>query len=231
MASKQPFFLTGTNARILLNNRTVAYATDINYRITVGHTSPRVLGRFEVETHQPVTYDVEGELTVIRYARGLKEFLGIGTPEAASNDGNGIGSYGVDGIDTSSLGLPNSNGQFDGQANDAFNPGKMFQSKMFDIEIRQKVPGAEGGTGTDFAAGAFGGPTLAGLVSGAISGTATGASTGETQVVLLRDCRLTHLDFRLAKRNAAVQRLRFVARYADDDTYIASKSGVGQELS
>jgi len=90
----------------------------------------------------------------------------------------------------------------------------MFQSKQFDIEIRQKVPGA------DFS----GAPILSGGLFGS-------KLTDETSVVLLRDCRFTAMDFNLTKRGAALMTLSFKARYADDDTFIATKSGVGQELS
>ena len=223
MAKTKPFFLTGANAKIKLNNRTVAFATDISYSIRVNHASPRVLGRFEVEVHQPLSYDVEGQLTIIRYGRGLKDFFGPNAPISVANKGDGVGSFGVPGINYSTLGLPNSNGQFDGAADEAFNPSRFFQSKMFDIEIRQKVPGAEAGA-------PLVGPVVDGLISGALTGN-TGSSNNETQVVVLRDCRFTQLDFSLSKKQAAMITLSFRARYADDDTTIARKSGVGQELT
>lgn len=198
MAGKVPFFLTGANARILLNNRTVAFATDVSYSIAVKHASPRVLGRFEAEVHQPLAYDVVGSMTIIRYSRGLDRYFGSGSPDNAQQDGNGMGSYGrADGASVlkKALGLPTSNG-FDGAADEALNPARFFQSKMFNIEIRQKL-----------------------------------GSTDETTVVMLRDCRIENFSFELTKKGVAVQRLQFKARYADDDTFIARKSGVGQELS
>jgi hypothetical protein len=231
MAKKNVFFLTGANARILLNNKTVAYATDISYRVTVRHASPRVLGRFEVETHQPLTYDVEGQLTIIKYARGLKKYLKDGAPNDVADQGSGIGSYKVGSIGGTvggALGLPSADGQFDGAADENFIPGRMFQSKMFDIEIRQKIPDVpdEGpGSLLEVAQAFFS------ALNDALAPNPTNPGKGETTVALLRDCRFTDLDFQLTKRGVAMQRLRFVARYADDDTYIARKSGVGQELS
>lgn len=200
MAQKVPFFLTGANARILLNNRTVAFATDVSYNIAVKHASPHVLGRFEAEVHQPLAYDVTGTMTIIRYARGIDKFLGQGAPADASPSGNGMGSFsradGAGGF-KKALGLPVSGeSSFDGAADEALNPSRFFQSKMFNIEIRQKLGGND-----------------------------------ETTVVMIRDCRIESFSFDLSKRGAAVQRLQFKARYADDDTFIARKSGVGQELS
>lgn len=202
MSSKVPFFLTGGNAKVLLNNKTMAFATDVNYKISVKHASPRVLGRFEVEVHQPVAYDVTGSMTIIRYARGLTDYYkknGYSSPEDASKKGDGVGSFGNSsfaGAVGAALGLPTADGQFDGKANEAFVPSRMYQSAMFDIEIRQRLPGGE-----------------------------------EVKVVLLRDCRIEESSFSLNKKGLATETLTFKARYADDDSVIARKSGVGQELS
>lgn len=246
MAGRTPFFLTGANAKILLNNKSVAFATDLSYKITVKHASPRVLGRYEVEVHQPLSYDVSGSFTIIRYARGLKDFLGNNTPETTDNDGNGIGSFGksnVAGVVGSALGLPSTDGQFDGKPDEAFNPSRFFQSKMFDIEIRQKVPGASSVNGIKVLGPAkqsggeiepVQGTTLGNALSpiaGALNKLLTTTLDSETVVIRLRDCRIEEMDFRLTKRGVATQTFTFKARYADDDTYIARKSGVGQELS
>jgi hypothetical protein len=146
MAGKTPFFLTGGNARILVNNRTVAYAANVTYRISVKNAAPRVLGRAEVEAIQPLTYDVTGSLSIIRYGRGLQSYFGNGAPQGVDNKGNSMGSYGlssVGGVIGGALGLPNKDGQFDGSPNEAFDPSRFFQSKMFNIEIRQKLPDSE----------------------------------------------------------------------------------------
>jgi len=201
VAGKQAFFLTGANGKILVNNKVIAYATDITYRISVKHGAPRVLGRFEVETIQPLTYDVAGTLSIIRYARGIQPF--VNGPDDVNQEGNGIGSLsrasGL-GDDFTKLSLPSIHGQYNGGADEAFNPARFFQSKMFNIEIRQKLPDSGDG-----------------LVS-------------ETTVTLLRDCRFEDMIFKLSKRGVAMIDLTFRARYADDDTGLARKSGVGQEL-
>lgn len=246
MAGKVPFFLTGANARILLNNKTMAYATDVSYRIAVKHASPRVLGRFEVEVHQPLAYDVTGTFTVIRYSRGLKDYYDGGTPSDVNNAGSGIGSMGsgsLGGTVGSALGLPSASGQFDGKANEAFNPSRFFQSKMFNIEIRQKVVGAAAEENNKF----FKEPPAQGSGKVPNSGTTLGkvlkktaqvlnsliptALTDEIPIVVIRDCRIEEMSFSLSKRSVAVHTFTFKARYVDDDTFIARKSGVGQELS
>lgn len=246
MANKTPFFLTGGNARIILNNKTVAYATSVSYRISVRHAAPRVLGRFEVEVIQPLTYDVTGSLSIIRYGRGLKSFYGNAAPEGVSELGNSIGSYSsasAAGIVGSALGLPTTDGQWDGRADEAFNPSKFFQSMMFNIEIRQTglasggssnnqffpEPPAQGG-GKDIAAGTALGKVLKKAAQIGNSKIST-KSENETPVVTLRDCRFEDMAFSLDKRGVATISMTFRARYADDDTTIARKSGVGQELS
>ena len=193
MAKLRPFFFTGANAKIILNHKTVAFATDVSYSVTVNHATPRVLGRFEVETVQPLTYDVTGSLTIIKYAAGMRSELGD-VPTSVSDKGNGVKAYDAnDNAIASALGWP-ANFEYDGAPGDNFIPAKMFQSKMFDIEIRQKHDG------------------------------------GDAPIIRLRDCRFTGLDFKLTKRGLPMQTMQFTARYADDDTYIARKSGSGQEL-
>lgn len=228
MAGKKPFFLSGANAKIVINNKTVAFATDISFSIAVKHATPRVLGRFEVEAVQPLAYDVEGSLTIIRYARGLKDHIGE-PPEAVNQAGNGVGSFDSNqGQIARALGLP-SNGQFDGGAADNFVPGRMFQSKMFDIEIRQKIPPKSNFTASDAAARLR---RLSGLdfINDILVPDGLNDSDNDTIVFRLRDCRFTALDLKLNKRGLPMQTMQFKARYADDDTYVAAKSGVGQEL-
>jgi hypothetical protein len=126
MATGTPLFLTGGNARILMDNQTVAFATNVSYRVVVKHSNPRVLGRYEVEELHPLAYEVYGSLTIIRYASKLKEKLKSSAADISAK-GNSIGSY--------------SNGTQ--RLNEALDPGRLLQSKMFNIEIRQQIPGDE----------------------------------------------------------------------------------------
>jgi hypothetical protein len=210
----------------------MAYATDVTYRISVKHASPRVLGRFEVEVHQPIAYDVTGTLTVIRYARGLKNYYKSGVPNDVDNAGNGIGSLGLSsfgGILGSALGLPSADGQFDGKADEAFNPSRFFQSKMFNIEIRQKLISIPPNSPDLSLLGQA--KSLISAIDDVLVGNPTNAADNETSVILIRDCRMEEIAFSLNKKGVATQTFTFKARYVDDDTFIARKSGVGQELS
>lgn len=176
MAGSTPFFLTGGNALILMDGQTVAFATNVSYRVVVKHASPRVLGRYEVENLHPLQYDVFGAFTVIRYASKLKKKLNSSSPDV-SEKGNSIGSYDS----------PVAN------VNEALNPGRLLTSKMFDIEIRQQ------------------------------------SIDEPVHFFTLRDCRIDEIAFNVDKRGAATQTIRFTARYLDDDVFVASKSGDGQE--
>lgn len=207
MAGRNPFFITGANAKIKLNGRVIAYCTDVSYRISVKHASPRVLGRFEVEVNQPLQYDVSGSLTVIRYAKGAISHVNNAPPGVAGK-GNGIGQTGLGsfgGALGSALGLPTPDLQFDGKADEAFVPSRMFQSSMFDIEIIQKL--------------------------GRLNPETETPEIENCAIAILRDCRLTESSFSMSKKTAATQTFSFIARYADEDSFIARKSGVGQELT
>ena len=239
MAGRTPFFLTGGNARILLNNKTVAYATDVTYKVSVKHATPRVLGRFEVEVIQPLTYDVMGTLSIIRYGRGLQGFVGDGAPNNVNNKGNGIGSYSLAsaaGAIGSALGLPSTDGQWDGKADEAFNPSRFFQSMMFNIEIRQiGLTNAARNNNRFVPSVASRDDGLKGLglerVASAANAFVHTKPQDEVPTVVLRDCRFEDMQFRLNKKGVATIDLTFRARYADDDTFIARKSGAGQEFS
>lgn len=228
MSGKVPFFLTGGNARIYINGKLIAFATDVNYRVSVKHASPRLLGKFEVEEHQPLAYDVSGSMTLIRYARGIKDFWGSAAPDSVSQDGNGIGSMGQSGGTLGikkALGIPNGAGRFDGNADENMNPGRMYQAKSFDIEIRQLLPAKHTTKG-------FGINNIsAGSLNDVLVADRVNTKKDETQIVLLRGCRISDMGFTLSKKGVATQQFAFLAQYADDDTMIAATSGVGQELS
>jgi len=240
MSGKTPFFLSGGNARILVNNKTIAYATNVTYRVSVKHASPRVLGRFEVETIQPLAYEVTGTLSVYRYGRDLQSYFGEHAPESVNNSGNGVGSLGLSsalGAVGSALGFPTTDGQFDGGTNEAFNPARLFQSRMFNIEIRQNIPSRDGLGANKWSPKTISeatqnvGQALLDRVNDILVKDRVGSSKTETPVILLRDCRFEDMQFELDKRGVAKLNLTFRARYADDDTFIARKSGVGQEFS
>lgn len=231
MAGLTPFFLTGANAKIILNNQTIALATDFSYRITVKHAAPRLLGKYETEDPQPLAYDVVGSFSIIRYARGLKNYIGNGVPNGVENRGNGVGSWGFTGMSDikSALGIPNSSGQFDGKADESFNPSRFFQSKTFNIEVRQKIKTSDESSNSNNVVGVLVN-TIKDKLNKITSNRTAPIKPGETVITMIRHARITEGDFKINKRGVAIQTFNFQAVMVDDDTYIARKSGVGQEI-
>ena len=195
--SSKPFFLTGASAKLVINNQTIALAVDVSYQVTTKNVSPRVLGRYEVEEHQPTAYDVTGGFTVIRYMRDAAKYTGY-TPDGLTNDGNGIGSWGGKSSDNlgAALGLPAKDGSIDARINESFNPALLHKSMMFDLEIRQKINN----------------------------------SGSEAVVARVRNCRIETSSFQLRKNGPALQSFTFKGQYLDEDSFVARKSGVGQEI-
>jgi hypothetical protein len=143
MPNIKPFFLTGANAKIIVNGVTLALATDVAYTIRVNHASPKILGMYEVQEHQPLSYDVLGSFSIIRYIAGVNS--SSERPSNVTSDGNSIGNWrrNTGNAIADTLGLPDSRGNIDAKAQESFIPERMFQSMMFDMEIRQKTPNGE----------------------------------------------------------------------------------------
>lgn len=191
MAGLAPFFLTGANAKIKLNDKTIAFAQDFSYSVNVKHIAPKVLGRYEVDSIEPMSYEVSGSFSIIRYAKGLKQTLsesGYKVPDGVSNDGNGIGAWSGDGqliFDS------------DGRPGDNLDPSAMKLATFFNIEVYQKVAGGR-----------------------------------QCGIARIRDCRIQRADFTLGGKAApAVQRFTFTAIFADEDSFLANFSGIGQQFS
>lgn len=54
--------------------------------------------------------------------------------------------------------------------------------------------------------------------------------TGTIGVANIRDARITRADFSLSKKAAATQTFAFTALYADEDSFLADFSGLGQQF-
>lgn len=196
MAKTRPIFLTGANAKIKVNGRTMAYCTDISYTIQVMHQTPKVLGMYEGTSVEPLGYNVSGSFRLIRYMRNAKD--NISKSVKIQNSGNGVGSWGKL---NKKKGLTKTNEALNGaRAEESLSPGDLENAAAFDIEIYQKLYGAQ----TD--------------------------STDNLGVARIRNCRIVQADFSLSKRSAAVQTFNFVALYADEDTFQADFSGRGQQF-
>jgi hypothetical protein len=141
MAKLAPFFLTGANAKIKLNGKTLAFVTDLSYSVEIPHAAPTLLGNYEPASLEPLAYKVLGSFNLIRYIDGVANDLksrGYKIPHGVNDNGNGVGNWGPDGF-------LDRNGIFssDGQANKALNPAEFDGAVRFDIEVWQKTPGGE----------------------------------------------------------------------------------------
>lgn len=132
-----PFFLTGANAKIKIDGKTMAFVTDVAYTIVVKHSKPRVLGMYEPQSIDPISYNVSGSFTIIRYAAGVKDNLSqherVGPP-SISEDGNGIGAI------QSDIAAAPANAK---RVGDHLDPRSLHAGLYFDVEIFQKVEQGE----------------------------------------------------------------------------------------
>ena len=122
MAGKKSTLLTGSNAKIKVNDVTLAYATNITYSTTV-HTVPvETMGRYEVVANEPIATTVSGNFAVVRYTAGA---VPGDLMKAAASGGNGVGRWAPSDKPTTNLSTH-------------FDPGKILTSQTFDIEIYRK---------------------------------------------------------------------------------------------
>jgi hypothetical protein len=137
MAKLAPFFLTGANAKIKLNGKTMAFVTDLSYTVDVPHAAPVLLGNYEAASLGPLSYKVNGTFTLIRYVGGVAEDLkgrGYKIPKGVHDEGNGVGNWGPESFAARNGILSN-----DGQAHKSLNPADFDNAVRFDIEIYQKA--------------------------------------------------------------------------------------------
>ena len=142
MANTAPFFLTGANAKIRLNNKTLAFCTDLAYSVQVLTKTPKVLGVYEGTSVEPLGYSVSGSFTVVRYVKNIEGHLPAnsrGPQDAAKNDaGNGVGNWANAWGDNTNIFAQAGLGT-DGRANEALNPGTFANGTTFDIQVFQKT--------------------------------------------------------------------------------------------
>jgi len=204
MSGMMPFFLTGANAKIRIDNRTMAFCTDVSYSIKVLHQNPKILGMYEGHCIEPLGYEVAGSFSVIKYTKGMADmhdslndkFYGKvhneNFPSGVNARGNSLGSWG----NSDGKKFEHIIGSGDsGQSSQGLNPMFFNNSVMFDIEIYQKDSHQQ-----------------------------------DIPVVRLKYCRIIQMDFKLSKKDVATQTYQFKALYADDDTFVTSASGIGQHL-
>jgi hypothetical protein len=224
MAGIKPFFITGANAKIKLNGKTLAFCTDLSYSIQVAHQTPKVLGMYEGSSVEPLGYTVSGSFTVIRYAKDAASAIKGNRPHGVNDNGNGVGNWGSAWGGTLGDFLSRNGVGNNGRANENLDPSKLSNATTFDIQVYQRVPG----TGQQ----ADGVQNVLSSVSDILTGGTGGAGAAENMIGVanIRNCRITQADFSLSKRGAAMQRFNFVALYVDEDSFVADFSGKGQQF-
>jgi hypothetical protein len=126
MTDMKPSFVTGAKAIVKIRSTAIAFCSDVTYNVNVQHVPIESLGIFEIISHEPVAYSVEGSFSVVRYAsdNGQLEVFrtslnaGAGTQQTANH----------------AAGL---------QINDHINPGAILTSTTFDMEVVEKSSGTE----------------------------------------------------------------------------------------
>jgi hypothetical protein len=115
MAGIKPGFVSGANARVKLDGKTLAYCTDLNYTVDMATIPIEAIGSYEVKSYEPISYTVNGSFSVIRYTKHIK-------PESGGANGNPADQIG----DANKVGT-----QLD--------PGRVLSSSSFDMEIFQST--------------------------------------------------------------------------------------------
>lgn len=224
MSGKAPFFITGANCKIKVNGVTLAYATELSYQISVPHAKPKVLGVYEASSFEPLSYDVAGSFTIIKYIQGnvaRAVRLGSSPPSGASDDGNGVGSWTPNRGQNAKNKIANILGKpADGRANQSLNPYNLQDAMMFDIEVYQKIPGQPGKNVAILGVSGDKAPTT-GLLD-------DNSGHDHSGIVRLRNCRITLAAAQIQRRGVMQQTFQFIAQYADEDSFIADQSGQGQ---
>lgn len=231
MAGTRPTFITGATAKIKLNGKTLAFCQDFSCTVSIAHQTPKVLGKYEGDSVEPLSYLVQGSFSIIRYAKGIKKLVPNTPKGLADNDaGNGVGNWGtVWGGALGDLLARNGIGN-DGRAHEALDPSKFSNGTTFDIQIYQKV-GKSGRSSNNPASnlGRAFNDFLTGATSildgGTNSGPGNDPTTDYLGVLNIRKARITQASFGLQKRGAAIERFNFTALYVDGDGFVANSSG------
>lgn len=117
--AKLPGFVSGANAKIQLDSKTIAFASDVSYNVDTLTVPVECIGRYEVLSNEPIAYGCNGTFTIIRYTKQAA----VANIAGAATDGNS----------------PSKISTVDSNISTHMNPAQMLMSKTFDLEIFQKV--------------------------------------------------------------------------------------------
>lgn len=122
--AQKPNFVVGARAKISIDGKTLAFATNVNYTVDVTHVPVEVLGAYEVISYEPVGYRVSGTLTVVRYSKNTTLSGVPGAVEAGNSPFAHVGTSAAE------AGVPA-----------AFNPAQLLLSSTFDVEVFDRRAG------------------------------------------------------------------------------------------
>lgn len=106
--------ITGANAKLKINGKTLGYATSVNVSTRVDMIPGETMGRFETVSNEPIAYSTSGNFTMLRYTSAADGNLdGISSGKSNSLSEIGIGGH--------------------------VNPSTLLNSVAFDVEIYQKT--------------------------------------------------------------------------------------------
>ncbi len=143
MSGMRPFFITGANAKVKVNGKTMAFCTDLSYSVQVLTQTPKILGMYEGSSVEPLGYTVSGSFSIIRYAKDAKAEIDGKNPNGVNDNGNSVGNWGSAwGNGIGDFFARNGVGN-DGRANEALDPSRFQNGVSFDIQVYQKT--ADGG--------------------------------------------------------------------------------------
>ena len=119
----RPSLITGANAKIKVGEKVLAYAVNVSYGVQVETIPIETMGRYEVVSHEPISYYVGGSLAIIRY-NGEAVVQHPNSLPNANNSGNKVDNW----------------------VNGHFNPATLINSETVDIDILQKIGTRQPGT-------------------------------------------------------------------------------------
>ena len=226
MSGKAPFFITGGNAKIRVNGVTLAFVTDFRYTIKINHSDVRILGVYEHDTAEPLSYDVNGGFTVVRYVEGRKRAFerdGLTPPNGVSDFGNGIGSWTLNGpIDDTRAAASRALGNL----SRGFNIGAAETN--ITNSLKRTVRNVQYNLMEDGRANESLNPGLLQYASWFDIEFYQKIPGGQTGVSKIRNCRIVQADTQVNKRGVMVQSFQFIANAVDEDSFVSTQSGVGQ---
>ena len=122
-----PNFITGASSKVVIDNVTMAYASDTSYQVSIDTVPVETMGRYEVAANEPVGYTVAGEFSIVRYT-AASQALNLIPGGNTALKGNGLGAITAG---------ENTKGDAGGMSGNV-NPGALRSSHTWDLNVYQK---------------------------------------------------------------------------------------------